>query len=248
MITDIFSRLCGTQADPSVAPTGQALSSVTSSGTGSTNVIDIGVGRFHSGDGRDVYINCSFPTAVTSATANATVDILFLAQPASTSSGALTGTATFTVDAGTDAIIIADHGFAVGTRITVASGTTLPAGLAANTSYYVKQVLASDRFTVSATPGGSTVNITNTGTGTHTATWYSEVVGAAVRVPIQRLAAGYNLAICANSATFGYQPHRYLSMWIVPTATLNGGSIVADVVWDQQNFPRNYPTAIVAGD
>lgn len=246
MIIDIRHRLCGTQSDPAVAPTGQTLNGITSSGLGSTDVIDISSRKFHAGDGQDVYVNCSFPTAATCGTANATVDIFVLAQPVSTTNGALSGTFTFT--AGSSVVTATAHGLSVGTRLTVASTTTLPSGLAASTSYYVRQVLTADTFTLSATPYGAVVAITSAGTGTHTATWYSEVIGAACKIPFQRIAAGSNLAICMNSATFGYQPHRYISLWIVPTHSLTGGSIVADLVWDQHNFPRNYPTSIVAGD
>lgn len=246
MYIDFRQRLCGTQADPAVAPTGQALSSVTTSGAGSTDVIDISNRRFHAGDGQDVYVNCSFPTAVTCGTANATVDILVLAQPVSTTNGAISGTFTFT--AASNVVTATGHGLAVGTRITVATSGTLPTGLVASTSYYVRQVLTADTFTLSATPYGAVFAITGAGTGTHTATWHSEVIGAACKVAFQRLAEKTNLAICMNSATFGYQPHRYISLWLVPSANLTGGSLVADLVWDQHNFPRNYPTNMVAGD
>lgn len=251
MIIDIRHRLCGTQSDPAVAPTGQTLNGINTSGSGSTDVIDISTRRFHVGDGKDVYVNCSFPTAATCGTATATVDILVLSQPVSTTNGALSGTAgTFTTAFATDGnhITLTSHGLTVGTRVTVSSTTTLPTGLSASTSYYVREVINANKFTLSATPGGAVIAITGNGTGTHTATWYAEVIGAACRVPYQRLAANSNLAICVNSAAFGYQPQRYISLFIVPSAALTGGSIVADLVWDQQNFPRNYPTNIVVAD
>lgn len=68
-----------------------------------------------------------------------------------------------------DVITSAAHGLANGDIVTVASSTTLPAGLSANTEYYVVEK-TTDTFKLSATPGGTAIDITDTGTGTHT--WY----------------------------------------------------------------------------
>lgn len=76
---------------------------------------------------------------------------------------------TFTVNAGTNVITTsADHGRSVGQRIRVEpdDGSTLPAGLAEGTDYYVLTTPADDTLTVSETPGGSVVDITDAGTGT----------------------------------------------------------------------------------
>lgn len=59
------------------------------------------------------------------------------------------------------------HGFMGDEKIRVSSSTTLPAGLAANTDYYVK-VIDVDTFYLSTILGGPAVDITDTGTGTHT--------------------------------------------------------------------------------
>lgn len=75
------------------------------------------------------------------------------------------GTA-FTVDAGTDFATATAHGLSNGDRIMVFSGTTLPAGLSAATVYFVVNKTA-DTFQFSLTSGGSAVNLTDTGTGTH---------------------------------------------------------------------------------
>jgi len=75
----------------------------------------------------------------------------------------------FTAVAATDVITSNAHGLADGDIVTVSSSTTLPAGLSANTNYYVIEK-ATNTFQLSATSGGSAVNITDTGTGTHT--WY----------------------------------------------------------------------------
>lgn len=77
-----------------------------------------------------------------------------------------TAVGTFTVDASTDLITLAAHGLADGNLVHVASTTTLPSGLSANTVYYVRDVSAST-FRLSATSGGAAIDLTSTGSGTH---------------------------------------------------------------------------------
>lgn len=76
--------------------------------------------------------------------------------------------ATFTA-ATTDIITSTAHGLKDGQTIKVISGTTLPAGLSNSILYYVISA-ATNTFSVSLTNGGTAVDITDTGTGTHT--WY----------------------------------------------------------------------------
>lgn len=76
----------------------------------------------------------------------------------------------FTADATTDVITVGSgHGLTVGRIVRFTTTTTLPAGLSADTDYYVLTV-TSATITVSAYPNGTAVDITDTGTGTHTAT------------------------------------------------------------------------------
>jgi hypothetical protein len=80
----------------------------------------------------------------------------------------------FTVVAATDVFTLVAHGLTDGDRIRVSSATTLPAGLAAATDYWVRDA-ATDTFKVSATNGGAAVNVTDTGTGVHTLTRYEDL-------------------------------------------------------------------------
>lgn len=74
----------------------------------------------------------------------------------------------FTAVAATDLLTTAGHGLVAGTPLRFTTTTTLPAGLALATTYYViASGLTADDFKVSATLGGSTVDITSTGTGVH---------------------------------------------------------------------------------
>lgn len=50
------------------------------------------------------------------------------------------------------------------------SAGALPAAITAGTVYYVKTVLTTDTFTISATVGGTAINTASTGTGTHSIT------------------------------------------------------------------------------
>lgn len=76
---------------------------------------------------------------------------------------------TCTANAGTELITVsAAHGLIVGDVVRFSSTTTPPAGLVAATDYYViASGFTTTALKVSATPGGSAVNITDTGTGTH---------------------------------------------------------------------------------
>ena len=84
---------------------------------------------------------------------------------------------TFTANASTDKLTTsADHGLVVNDTIVLTTTRTLPAGLAVSTTYHVKTVPATDELTLSATQGGSTIDITNTGSGTHTLTSVASVI------------------------------------------------------------------------
>ncbi len=85
---------------------------------------------------------------------------------------------TFTAVAATDVITVsAPHGLNIGDRVRVSSATTLPAGLAAATNYFVLTVPSTTTLTLSATSGGAVVNITDTGTGVHTIQSYGQLNG-----------------------------------------------------------------------
>lgn len=66
------------------------------------------------------------------------------------------------------------HGLSVGDCLQFTTSTTLPAGLSLLTNYYVISK-TTNTFKVSATPGGTEVDITDTGTGTHTYHLYGKV-------------------------------------------------------------------------
>lgn len=88
-----------------------------------------------------------------------------------------------TVVAATDLFTSTAHGLVAGDRLIFTTTTTLPAGLALNTTYYViASGLTANDFKVSATLAGTTIDATDTGTGTHSwscrrlvQTLYSEV-------------------------------------------------------------------------
>jgi len=72
------------------------------------------------------------------------------------------------VTIGTDTITITSHGFS-DDDIVYFSGSDIPAGLIANTKYYIVNSTI-NTFKVSTSVGGTGVDITSTGTGTHTVT------------------------------------------------------------------------------
>ena len=74
---------------------------------------------------------------------------------------------TVTANASTDKLTLNGHGMADTTRVRFSTTDTLPAGLSVDTDYYVRDT-ETNAFKISTTSGGSAVNITDTGTGTHT--------------------------------------------------------------------------------
>ena len=76
---------------------------------------------------------------------------------------------TVTADAATNVLTNSDaHNLSVANRVRFTTTTTLPAGLSLATDYYVLTVPSTTTLTVSASRGGAVVDITTTGTGTHT--------------------------------------------------------------------------------
>ena len=74
---------------------------------------------------------------------------------------------TFTVDVTNDYIVKTNHDLSADDTITLSTTGTLPGGLSASTTYYVIEV-DDDNFKVSTSKGGTAVDITDSGTGTHT--------------------------------------------------------------------------------
>lgn len=73
------------------------------------------------------------------------------------------------VNTTTEVISISNHGFVDGQQVKLTSTGTLPAGLALNTVYFIISSVFNTSFKLSATYGGSAVNITAAaGGGTHT--------------------------------------------------------------------------------
>ncbi len=73
----------------------------------------------------------------------------------------------FTVDTATDTLTAVGHTLANGDKVRLSnSGGALPAGLSANTDYYVINA-STNTLQLSATSGGAAIDITGTGTGTH---------------------------------------------------------------------------------
>lgn len=60
------------------------------------------------------------------------------------------------------------HGLAVNTPVKFSTTGALPTGLTAGTTYYVKTVVSTDTYQLSATPGGTAINTSGTQSGVHT--------------------------------------------------------------------------------
>lgn len=110
----------------------------------------------------------------------------------------------FTTDFTTDFLTSTAHGLTNGDRVMVFSSTTLPATLASSTIYFVVNK-TTDTFQLSLTWGGSAINLTDNGTGTHkwhvatqnevsktiTAIDISDLLNGSVIIPINFYNAAY---------------------------------------------------------
>ena len=77
--------------------------------------------------------------------------------------------ATSAVSPGNERITITNHGFVANQNVHYkANGGTAIAGLTDDTTYFVKTVVDADKFTVSATEGGTVINITGSGNNAQT--------------------------------------------------------------------------------
>lgn len=101
---------------------------------------------------------------------------------------------TFTANASTDFITATGHTFINGNQVILTTTGTLPGGLATATAYYVRDVSGND-FKLTATVGGAAVNITDTGSGTHT------ITGNLVLSP------GDWVVVWSDDAITGVKPH-----------------------------------------
>lgn len=104
--------------------------------------------------------------------------------------------AAFTTDFATNNLLTSNaHGLNVGDLLRFTTSGTLPAGLSLLTDYYVIST-TTNTFAVSATKGGSSVTLTDDGSGTHTFHLKGKVV----------MADGYQnikiTIVSANSANF----------------------------------------------
>ena len=132
--------------------------------------------------GQDLYITWTGGTATTgfyevvdadTATDEVTIDLPYI-DATVTISIAAPGVVTWT-----------NHGLSVNDTIRFTTTGALPTGLAINTTYYVKEVLSANTFTVSTSAGGAAVTTSGTQSGTQTAlVWYGTAVVAVANTAV----------------------------------------------------------------
>lgn len=130
----------------------------------------IGVVAVDDVDIRNAVIKHAQPTTYSEASIRAIADNLRISN--STMSGfinvAAAVAAGFTVDTDTEVITKTGHGLSNGHRVQLYNSTAsnLPGGLSSNIAYYVVNATA-NTFQLALTDGGTPVNITSAGTGSH---------------------------------------------------------------------------------
>ena len=131
------------------------------------------------------------------------------------------------------------HGLSVNDTLRFTTTGALPTGLAINTTYYVKEVLSANTFTVSTSAGGAAVTTSGSQSGTQTAlVWYgvavvavanTEVTVASVTVPGWSMGVGGGMEIDAlfsltNNATVKTLGMTYGGGVLLAAAAANNAS------------------------
>jgi len=144
------------------------------------------------------------------------------------------------------------HGLSVNDTIRFTTTGALPTGLAINTTYYVKQVLSANTFTVSTSAGGAAVTTSGTQSGTQTALlWYGVAVAAvantvvtlaSVTVPGWSMGVGGGMEIDAlftltNSASAKNIGMTYGAGAVLTLSAANNASAcIQRVLYNRGNF------------
>jgi len=247
---DVFNRLFGTTADGGATWTATALDTPNSTRPRlSENWLDLSTLQPLTGPGVTRFFEITVIAALTSGTNTAEVEFQLVGLPVLPAGSPADTTFTFVdgdVSPANDTITETAHGLPDYTRVQLSnSGGALPAGLSATQTYFVRDA-AANTFKLATTPGGAVVDITAAaGTGTHTVTWFPEVIASSGGIPVQRCTAGTRVALAANpfqellvSGVPRRPSARYLFGRVLVTADLTGGSIVGDLR-EQPPSPRN---------
>ena len=138
------------------------------------------------------------------------------------------------VQIATEYLLIPSHGFLSGMCVRGTTTGTLPGGLSLATDYFVK-IVDANTIQLSATQGGSAVNLTNTGTGVHTLTPETTMAGT---ITVQKSHDGTTWVDTSDTITISASPlighldvtdknYRYMRL---NNATTEGASTVTATV------------------
>lgn len=188
----------------------------------------------------------------------ATSVALFLANNTDFSWKPVSKVTTVTIsNASPGVITLVGHGFAANYPLVLSTSGTLPTGLTAGTTYYVKTVLDADTFTVSATVGGAAINTSSAGSGTHSMTYVYSALSADAQwqfaqfgnnvIAVQANVAPqvYNLASSSAFADLGGSPPQAAYVSIVGRFVVLSGLLSNPyrIHWSALNDITNWSTA-----
>ena len=135
------------------------------------------------------------------------------------------------------------HGLAAGTAIQLTTTGALPTGLTASTTYYVKEVLTANTFTLAATVGGNAITTSGSQSGTHTLiVWPGTAVASKVNTDI--VLASVTIPAYTINVGMGLQ----LDILIGCTGSTNNKTVKANVgtgAWYAQTFAANHESLCV---
>lgn len=154
-----------------------------------------------------------------------TEDRLYLASNTDYSWKPVSKVATVTISNASPGIVsLSGHGFAEDDPVVFSTTGTLPTGLTAGTTYYVHGGLTANTFPVSATPGGSAINTSSAGSGTHSVTHIYSALSSGKQWQFTQFGSNV-IAVQGNSA-----PQVYDLSSSTAFANLGGSPPQADYV------------------
>jgi hypothetical protein len=146
---------------------------------------------------------------------------------------------TFTVDASTDIFTSAAHGFVSGDVVKVSSDTTLPAGLDNSTLYYVQKLSADTFYLFSDADYEVRVDLTDTGTGTHTAylngarrNCFGLMVTGTVAAGLEQFVDNRDGTLTSNKGGTGTINYTTGAYSVTFSGAVASGNVLAEYQWE----------------
>ena len=121
------------------------------------------------------------------------------------------------------------HGFSVNDTVTFSSSGTLPTGISSGTTYYILTTPSTTSFTIGTAEGGSTLDITGTGSGVHKVivnrTQDSTFLGPKIVLKVSETKVTYSLSSSVSAGTSPVSTFRIGPTYTKPSTIAEVASV-----------------------